>query len=394
MSLKKLQEDKEVLIERNDELFETEPTEEILNEIKRNNNKIKNLNNKITFEQLKGEKIMTDTIEQQELLERKEISGEPVISREQQDRDDFLGYVRNPQTQIRRDKEGQSNTAVLTGPSPVSGAENLVPLTISEKIFQRIYDSGSLLKHLNIIKVKGNFAQIESNVLADAQWLPEGNAQRESSSGLTFKKYDIVLNYLSKTISLPIQINSMTNEVLEEYLVNEISKIMARSIESKVINSTTEKAMEGILSNADLSDTNNKLKFKKAEFGLKSYSRILGSVRGDKLCWVLHRETFFDTIFGATDKENRALFNNMIVGDPTTGFTLAGSPVLFSDALPLNTIVFIDLSKYVLNMPAELSLIVDPYTEKHNGIVEYQARIPIGGRFCADQLSGRIISLE
>lgn len=342
MNLKQLTEKRNTLVEQINELFKSAETEE----------RAFKPEEKQTYDACMDEIRSIDStikaIEESKDLAVKEVE-ETRVNDEPDEHRAFIDYI----------KENRANQNWTFGDN---GA--VIPTTIANKIIKRITEICPIYALTTKYNEKGNLQfpvydeTTDKITVAYATEFTELEAHAGKFTSVTLGGYLVgALTKISKSL-----MNSATFDI-EGYVVSEISTKIAEFLENQLINGTGTTSMTGIMAN----DNNIEKVTFATDIGvddlIDAQLKIPQSYQGE--CrWLVNTKTLA-TLRKLKDGNQRYLLQDDIVNG--FGFTLLGKPVMVSDRVPDDTIVYGDFSALYVNIRSnvEMQVLREKYATMH-----------------------------
>lgn len=345
MNLKQLTEKRNSLVEQINELFKGAETEEraFKDEEKAQYDEymdeIRSIDS--TIKAIEESKDLT----LKDVVEEKRVNTEP----EEDEHRAFIDYI----------KENRANNNWTFGNN---GA--VIPTTIASKIIKRITEICPIYALTTKYNEKGNlqfpvYDETEDKItVAYATEFTELEAHAGKFTSVTLGGYLVgALTKISKSL-----MNSATFDI-EGYVVSEIAEKISEFLENQLINGTGTTAMTGIMAES----ANIETVTAKADIGvddlIDAQLKIPQAYQGG--CRWLVNTKMLATLRKLKDGNQRYLLQDDIVNG--FGFTLLGKPVMVSDRVPDDTMVYGDFSALYVNIRSnvEMQVLREKYATMH-----------------------------
>lgn len=343
MNLKQLTEKRNSLVEQINELFKSAETEE----------RAFKPEEKTQYDECMNEIRSIDStikaIEESKDLTLKDVVQEKRANDEPDEHRAFIDYI----------KENRANKDWTFGDN---GA--VIPTTIANKIIKRITEICPIYALTTKYNEKGNlqfpvYDETDDKItVAYATEFTELESHAGKFTSVTLGGYLVgALTKISKSL-----MNSATFDI-EGYVVSEIATKISEFLENQLINGTGGTNMTGIMAE---SANVEKVTFATAigvdnliDAQLKIPQSYQGGCR-----WLVNTETL-GALRKLKDGSQRYLLQDDIVNG--FGFTLLGKPVMVSDRVPKDTIVYGDFSALYVNIRSnvEMQVLREKYATMH-----------------------------
>lgn len=220
------------------------------------------------------------------------------------------------------------NVAAYTTSSDVGA---VIPNTILDRIVEKMEQTGNILNKVTRTFYKGGVTVPVSSAKPVATWTTERgtvDSQKKAIGSITFSYYK-----LKCVVGVSIVVDTVTLDVFERTIANNIAEAMVKAIETAIIAGTGANQPKGILK--ETAPTGQNLDIKAGtEMTYKDLASAEGLIPGgyEEAEWFMTRKTYFEQIVGMVDsnKQPVARVNVGIDGRPV--YTILGRPVNFVKA--------------------------------------------------------------
>lgn len=274
------------------------------------------------------------------------------------------------------DREIRAFTTATTATTGVSNGGILVP-TIMQQYVETAWESNELLNRVSISNVAGYFA-VPLEVEADpAVWHTE-NGDPVTEEDVTLADVMLKPKMIKKFISWTDELEAMTSAQFMEYLRDEVVYRVLNLLATAIVSGTLDASGNGVLGIAsDIYNASTNVKGAQTVDGAITFNSVNEGVAKlstfDNLAVAMNQATFFSTIMGMTDLQQRPIFQIATDNAGKPRYFVNGIPVIFTNALPAysaslsaNTAYAIvgNFRGYKLNLPEGRNVItlIDPYT--------------------------------
>ena len=250
-----------------------------------------------------------------------------------------------------------------------------IPTTTLNRIEEKLRQTSALFNEVEVLNLPGYLSIPKENVTNDASWVEENVASTDvddTLSAVNFGAYKLI-----RTISITAEVEAMTIDAFETYIVQKLTDKMAIALENAILNGTGSGQPKGILTETGLEKvtyTNGSAPtyadlcklMAKLKSGYKPNSKF---VMSSKMLW----ETIATLVVG-----NQLVF----LPDPTGEFAgrIFGRPVIEDDYIADSKILLGNFKKYTLNFNKSTEVTSDESVEFRKGNKVYRAMSLVDGK--------------
>jgi HK97 family phage major capsid protein len=235
-------------------------------------------------------------------------------------------------------------------------ASAVIPTETLNAIVEKLEQNSVLLPHVTRLNIPGNVSIPVENAKNEAAWVAMGTAATDASD--SFSAVTLAAHKLIKTIEIGADVEAMSIDAFEAFIVDALAKKIARAIENAILNGTGSGQPTGLLLAGQVtqSETYTKLGMVYGDI-LKIVAKLPTAYhKGAK--WVFTRAVFFQEVLGIVDDEGRPIVLPLSVeGGPQ--FTLLGYPVIINDFVPLDNGLFGNFEYYAVNFAKQIEVAKD-----------------------------------
>lgn len=224
-------------------------------------------------------------------------------------------------------------------------AAAVIPTVTMNSIIDRL-DENPIIKAISVSYIPSNISQPVAGDCDDGSWIDMGAASTDSSADVD----EVTLGAfkLIKTVDITADVQNMSIDAFESWLVGKLSNKMESTIDKAVFTGTGAGQATGILKSGEITQTGT---FTKA--GLK-FSDLTSIIQGVKSKYRTHASfamnsaMFWGEVMGMTDTNGRPI----AVADPQSPakYNVLGFPVIVDDNCSADTIIFGDFGQgYMFN---------------------------------------------
>lgn len=251
----------------------------------------------------------------------------------------------------------------------------VIPKTIATKIIDTIKQIAPVYALTTKFNVKGKLQFPVAKGSITTGYQQEFTAITSSNTSFTSVELDgYLIGALSK-VSLSLVNNAQFDIV--SYVVNKISQSVAEFLEKELITGTTN--IKGITDASYEGKGVTKITAKLDTDGLIDTQSALQMNVQDKCAWLMNQSTL-TTVRKLKDNNGQYILNP----DVRTGFgfELLGKPVMISDEMPANTVVYGDWAAMYVNINEDFNIrpLNEKYADEH--AVGFVAWAEIDAKLC------------
>lgn len=257
----------------------------------------------------------------------------------------------------------------------VSG-QSVIPTVTMNKIVEKLEQTSVLYNRITVSNFPNKLSIPRENAKGDASWNPIATVSTDSAD--SFDYVSLVAWKLIKTIEIESDVQAMSIDVFEAFIVAALVKKMNKAIENAILNGTGSSQPTGLLYAGEVTNTGT---YTKAGMTFSDLMTILGSLPTmyhTNATLIMTRTVFFNQINGMLDANGRPI----VVFDPTSPskFSVLGYPVIIDDLMTTDYILFGDLSYYYFNWAKGIEIMNDKSVSFRYGNIVYRAMALADGR--------------
>ena len=129
-------------------------------------------------------------------------------------------------------------------------ANAVIPTMTLNKIVERIEQTSALYRAITVTHIPGNITIPVENAKNDASFVAMGTAATDSAD--TFTSVSLAAYKLIKTIEITADVENMSIDAFETFIVNALYKKMAKAIENAILNGTGSNQPTGLLKSGEI----------------------------------------------------------------------------------------------------------------------------------------------
>lgn len=263
----------------------------------------------------------------------------------------------------------EEKRAMTTAQSSVGSA---IPTTTLNRIDEKLRQTSALYNEVEVLNIGGYLSIPKEKTTNEASWVEENKESTDVDDTLdavNFAAYKLI-----RTISITAEVEAMSIDAFEDYIVKKLSDKMAIAIENAILNGDGTGKMKGILTET-LEKTNYSGNISFAD--LCKLMALLKSGYKPNAKFVVSSKTLWEDIATIT-VGNQLVF----LPDPTGEFAgrLFGKPVIEDDYLGDGKILFGNFKKYTINFNKSITINSDESVEFRKGNKVYRALALLDGK--------------
>lgn len=220
------------------------------------------------------------------------------------------------------------NTAAYTTTSDVTA---VIPNTILDRIVEKMETTGTILNKVTRTFFKGGVTVPTSSAKPVATWTTERgkvDSQKKSVGSITFTYHK-----LKCVVAVSLTVDTVTLEVFERTIANNIAEAMVKAIESAIISGDGSNKPKGILKETVVDGQNIEV----AKTGKITYKTLCSMEAAlpsayEGAEWLMTKKTFFNQIQAMTDEQGQPIARVNVGIDGKPSYTILGRPVNFIDS--------------------------------------------------------------
>lgn len=240
--------------------------------------------------------------------------------------------------------QGKSLNEVEERAIAQAGVDGAIPDVVADKFIEKIKKVAPLLGKITLLQAKGNIKFTVEGVRDAAAKHTEG-ADITAGGNDTYVTVQLAAYEFAKVIKISKSALNMAADVFENWIVDILSKDIARAIEDYIIND----ASNGLTAATTVQSTKIN-----GTYTYGSIMNLIGALPAGydpDACFLMNKKTLWDDVKGIVGTDNRPVF------DPDKA-TLCGYPVLVTDYLTSakSPIYLGDFSQIVGNLASPIEV--------------------------------------
>lgn len=242
-----------------------------------------------------------------------------------------------------------------------------IPTTTLNRIEEKLRQTSALFNQVEVLNIPGYLSIPQEKITNEASWVAENTASDDvddTTDAINFGAYKLI-----RTISITAEVEAMSIDAFETYIVKKLSDKMAIAIENAILNGNGKGQPKGILQ-----ETLEKVEYSKG--GTPTYANLcslmakLKSGYKPNSKFVMSSKMLWENIATIT-VGNQLVF----LPDPTGEFAgrIFGRPVIEDDYISDKKILLGNFEKYTINFNKAIEVTSDESVEFRKGNKVYRA---------------------
>lgn len=247
-------------------------------------------------------------------------------------------------------------------------AASVIPTTTMNKIIEKIEQTSVLYNKISVTNIPGKISIPRENVKDDANWV--AMATPASDGGDSFDAVSLGANKLIKTIEISADVEAMSIDAFEGFVVNALSKKMSKAIDNSILNGTGTEQPTGLLLAGQVTATGTYTKLGMTYKDLLAILAALPTGYHPNATFVTTRQVFFGDVLGMSATDG----SKIVVPDVQSParYNILGYNVVIDDYMTTDTILFGDLSYYYFNWAKAVAIEFDKSCGFRTGSTVYR----------------------
>lgn len=277
-------------------------------------------------------------------------------------------FLKNLQGKKLTEKEERALTTATASVGAV------IPTQTQDLIIEKVFQQAPLLSEIELLRVEGNVTFAVEADATEANVHIEGATINEDGDVLipvTLTSYEI-----NKYITISKSVSKMSVDAFENWLVNMISKRIARKITKLIISGTGKNQPTGVEKANTWDETNSVTVAKDAslkESDVTAAVALLPGAYDSNAKWLMSKKTLFADYRPLQDKSK----NNVFVKDANT-YYVESYPVMLDDEVALHDAYLGDFKMYAGNLAEDIT--VETGRKLQNNTLEYLGSAMFDGK--------------
>jgi HK97 family phage major capsid protein len=258
----------------------------------------------------------------------------------------------------------------------INAAGAVIPTITMNEIIHKL-ELNPMIGAVDVSNIPGYVKFPYENACNEASWLPMSTASTDSADAIGY--FTLGANKLIKTIEVDADVEAMSIDAFEAYLVSRLVNKIEKAIDAGIINGggTTSGECLGILATKTTEDGT----FSRGGITWAQLCAIMGKLPGqyhNGAKFVMNPEFFFQKIIGMVDSTK----NRVVVLDPqgAVKYNVMGYPAILDGNLSSEEVLFGDLKAYKFNFAKAIEVRKSDEAEFRKGSQVYRAMTLADGR--------------
>lgn len=249
--------------------------------------------------------------------------------------------------------------------SAANSVGTAIPTELQNKILEKIEQETNLLQEIELLHVKGNITFAVEADKTDANVHAEGATITEDGDVLipvTLTTYEI-----TKYITISRTVSNMTIDAFEKWLINMISKRVARKIVKLIINGTGTNQPLGVNNANTWGQTNSVTVAKTSSLSKQNVLALIALLPGAydaNSKWLMSKKTLLGDFRPLQDKSEDDFYVK-----ENGKYYIEGIEVMLDDSMTIHEAILGDFKMYVGNLADDVT--VDTDKKLSNNTFEY-----------------------
>lgn len=253
-------------------------------------------------------------------------------------------------------------------------AASVIPTETMNKIIEKMEYIAPILAKVSVSYIASNLTIPAEDVTNDASWVAMGTASTDSADSTT--SISLAAYKLIKTIEIGADVSVMSIPAFEAYLVNKLSKKMAKALENAIINGTGSGQPTGLLASGIITNTGT---YTMAGMTYTDLLAIIADLPDNDYragaSFLMPSALFYSDVLPAlTDKGSGLDVQAVQQGK------IAGYDVILCDRMAAGTVVFGNLENYAMNFAQGVEIKSDASVGFRTGSTVYRAMALVDGK--------------
>ena len=242
-----------------------------------------------------------------------------------------------------------------------------IPTATWDKIVEKMEHVAPLISKVTVSQLPSyvNLAVQDAN--ADASWVAVGTASTDSGDSLG--SVSLSAFKLIKTVEIGADVEKMSIDAFEAYIVNALYKKMAKAVENAIINGTGSAQPTGLALSGQITNTGE---YTKAAMTYADLLKIVADLPDHgyraNASFVMPSALFYSDVLPALTDKGSGLDVQAV-----EKLKIFNYDVVLCDRMPTDTIIFGDLSFYHFNWAQPVEIKGDASVAFRTGSVVYRA---------------------
>jgi HK97 family phage major capsid protein len=253
-------------------------------------------------------------------------------------------------------------------------AASVIPTETMNKIIEKMEYIAPILAKVSVSYIASNLTIPAENVTNDASWVAMGTASTDSADSTT--SISLAAYKLIKTIEIGADTSVMAINAFETYLVDKLSKKMAKALENAIINGTGSAQPTGLLASGIITNTGT---YTMAGMTYTDLLAIIADLPDNDYragaTFVMPSALFYSDVLPALTDKGSGLDVQAVEKQKVLGYD-----VILCDRLAAGTVIFGNLENYAMNFAQGVEIKSDASVGFRTGSTVYRAMALVDGK--------------
>lgn len=251
--------------------------------------------------------------------------------------------------------------------SATGSAGAVIPTTTMNKVVEKLYGEGVLFPLVTNLNIPGNVTIPVEDTTADVAWVAEDTASNDSNDNVG--KVELLAYKLIKTIEVTANVEDMSIDAFETFLVNTLSRKVKVALDSAIANGDGSSKAQGIcnaITGVETAATDT--------IDYDDICDLLASVKGaykQGAVFAMSTNTLYKRIAKIKDTTKMPIFKQE--AKERFAGNVMGYPVVICDYIPDDKVIFGNFSYYYLNIAKAFEISKDVSVGFRTGSTVYRA---------------------
>lgn len=247
-------------------------------------------------------------------------------------------------------------------------ADSVIPTQTMNKIIEKLEQTSVLYNKITVSNFPNKLSIPRENAKNDASWVDISTDSTDSAD--TFDSIALGANKLIKTIEIEADVQAMSIDMFESFIVRALSKKLAKAIENAILNGTGTGQPTGLTKAGEVANTGTYTNAGMTYVDLMTMIADLPTSYHQNAEFVTTREIFFKEIMGMVDTNGQPIVHPD--AEAPSKFNILGYPVTLDDYMPLDNVLFGDLEYYQFNWAKPIEISFDKSVGFRKGSTVYR----------------------
>jgi HK97 family phage major capsid protein len=256
-------------------------------------------------------------------------------------------------------------------------AAAVIPTETLNLIVTKLEQESVLLPYVTRTNFPNGLSIPVENAKNEAAWVAMGTAATDSAD--SWAPITLAAHKLIKTIEIGADVESMSIDAFEAYIVSALAMKLSRAIENAILNGSGSGQPTGLFLAGQVTQTETYTALGMTYPDLLKIVAKLPTAYHKGAKWVFTRDVFFNEVLGIVDGENRPIVLPLSV-EGGAQFLLLGYPVIINDFVPEDEGLFGNFRFYHINFAKDFQVDKDSSAGFRTGSQVYRAMALADGK--------------